>query len=172
MKSEEMLAKLLETSYTKDEVLRRLGIIKKYLEQKLYKSEELNLETFLEDEKVIDADKEMLLKTSDEIIKSLNKDNMYKVLDDVKKKVGELETVKIYLPYESDTKENMNLGKWFRDHVGKTSLLDIKKDSSLVGGCAVATKGKWQDYSLRYFIRKEKNEIVNSLEKYDNKIES
>jgi F0F1-type ATP synthase delta subunit len=69
----------------------------------------------------------------------------------------------IYVPVELEPEHYEHLGNWVREHVNPQLVFDTKLDSTVIGGCAFVWNGTYHDYSLRYFIKQNHQEIIEAL---------
>lgn len=94
------------------------------------------------------------------------KENLYQTLDSIEKSADELPTVTLFLPFAPTLYETPRLGKWLRSNVDPRSLMEVKTDISLIGGCAVSYKGIYRDYSLKYYLLRSKAAILKVIGDY------
>jgi hypothetical protein len=165
MNADELTEKLLAAGATRGEVLRRLGVIRDFLEQQFFKPDPVTLTQFVA-KRNIDGDPQILQALGDDFYASFTRDTVYQLLETINKTVTQLPAVKVYLPYQPDTAGMAKLGDWFKTNVNSRVLLDIQVDPTMVGGLAVVAGGMWRDYSLRYWMKKKQNEIVEAVGKY------
>jgi F0F1-type ATP synthase delta subunit len=65
-----------------------------------------------------------------------------------------------------DNQEIAKIAGWFRTNVRKDMILEVKIDANVTGGCALIWNNTYYDFSLRYFMRKERAGIVSMLNAY------
>jgi hypothetical protein len=166
MNDQELTDKLLATAYTKGDLLRRLGVMRSFLEQLYFTPKQLPLKEYLDQRKTSDGDAPALLGLGDQFFSAFNRENVYTMLDLMAKKVSNLPTVVVYLPGEIDSSESEKVGTWMRKNVRNDLLLDLKTDVTMVGGCGVVCEGIWHDLSLRYWMKKKQSQIIETIGKY------
>jgi F0F1-type ATP synthase delta subunit len=165
MTATELTNKLLEHAVTRGEILRRIGTIRDFLEQKFYQPNPVTLVEFVT-KRNTDGDPEVLQKIGEDFYSSFTRENMYTLIENITKEVNTLPAVAVTVPYLPDASESTKLGSWFKANVSGRMLVDLKFDPSIVGGCTVVVNGMWQDYTIRYFMQKKQNEIVETIGKY------
>lgn len=95
-----------------------------------------------------------------------NKDNVYKIFNDIEKKVQQLPTLTLYITFEPPDDTIYQIGTFAKKNFGPSFLLDIKLDPNLIAGAALVWKGMYRDYSLRIKLEQKKNEILENFKKY------
>lgn len=95
-----------------------------------------------------------------------NKDNVYKIFEDIERKVQQLPTLTIYITFEPSIDAIYQIGTFARKTFGPSFLLDIKLDPNLIAGAALVWKGMYRDYSLRAKLEQKKGEILENFKKY------
>jgi hypothetical protein len=89
---------------------------------------------------------------------------VYEALDSIEEDLGGVPSVKLYVPIHFDVNFVEKFGTWFREEVQPNTLLTIRTDPRVAGGCAVIWKDTYYDLSLRFFMHKERTAI---LERFD-----
>jgi hypothetical protein len=168
MTADELVNKLLEHAITRGEVLRRIGVIRDFLEQKFFKPESQPLSDFVGKRDTGLGDARILTNLEAAFWESFTRDNVYHLLDEMTATINRLPTVTLYIPYETEHEELSKLIKWFRANVNERIMVDLRQDKALVGGCALAAGGVWHDYTLRYWIKKRQGAIIETIGKYVN----
>ena len=95
-----------------------------------------------------------------------NKDNVYKIFEDLEQHIQKIPVLTIYLTFEPDDAAISQIGTFARKTYSSTFLLDTKLDPSLIAGCALVWAGRKKDYSLRVKIEEKKGEILENLQKF------
>lgn len=167
MTEEQLLKTIIDTSFIKADVLRRIRIIREYLEQTFFTpGDKKDLKDFLTGSNVSEADREVLLGWNREFFHTFTKDNAYDLLEKISAFVKDLPTINLYVPVELDASEIPSLGAWMRANVDKGVLIEIHVDSSTVGGCALAWNGIYSDYSLRHYLHKRMDGVRKVLTEF------
>jgi hypothetical protein len=166
MSKDEVLKKLLEGSLDRGVILRRIGVVRQYLEQVYFTPEKSSFLEWGEAHEVHSDDMESLSALDETFWSSFSKETVYDVLESIRKSVGVLPTIGLYVPFELKNGESHKVGQWLRDNVNPSLVLNIHKDESIVGGCAITAAGMWRDYSIRYYMRKKRDDIVGIMTKY------
>lgn len=70
----------------------------------------------------------------------------------------------VFVPEDAQIKE---IGGWLRTNLKNPRLLfQVKVDPALIGGCAIAYKGVFKDYSLRARISDNKSKLIEEFRRY------
>lgn len=166
MNDGELLQNLVRVCFTKTEVSRRLRIIREYLENKFFKSKTKNLKSFFINSKYPSSDTLAIEKLSPDFFASFNKNNAYPQLTKIGKALNNLDTIHLYLPADFPPNDLSRVGLWFKKNVAEDVLLEIEIDSSLTLGCAVSKNGIYHDFSLKYFLKNKRLQILQVLGDY------
>lgn len=95
-----------------------------------------------------------------------NKDNVSAKLLKLEQEATKIEPLILYLAFEPDEKQIKELGIWTRQNINPAIILDIKYNPELIAGAAIVWKGNFRDYSLRYTIDQNKQQILTSFRGY------
>lgn len=170
MNAEELFRSIASSTYTTADVHRRVRLIREYFEKKIFASQpELTLEAYLATGDVSGADRDALTSLGDEFYASFTKDSCYKLLDGIGVEAKKTPTVRLNVAFDIPPGEVTKIGLWFRENLPVNVLLDVKIDADAFGGCTFAWDGVFHDYSLRYLLARQKNEIVKILDSYGSK---
>jgi hypothetical protein len=169
MNDDLLLATLLSISYTKQDILRRIRLLREYFEQKYFAQSgtPLTLAAFLKSVKASAVDSQSLPLLPKEFFDSFSKDTVYELLTSMSEKVKALPTINVYLPFAPDETEAGKLGKWFRAQVKSNTIIEIHVEKSMIGGMGFAQAGYFRDYSLRHYIEKGRDKIKDVLTHFD-----
>ncbi|MCL4338533.1 hypothetical protein M1271_02495 [Patescibacteria group bacterium] len=162
-----LLKPILQNSFSKTDILRRLHLIREFLEASFFSGSRESLDSFCRRKNLSPLDSQFLFSLGKNFFQSFSSKNMYKILDRIDKEVKNVPAVIMYLPYIPDENEIYKLGLWFKENLKKDMLIEIKNDREKIGGCALSKEGYYNDYSLHHFISKRKSEILSLLDEYD-----
>ena len=164
----EILTTIITSSFTKQDLLRRLRILREYLESKLFhqNGSTVSLEKFLKNVQASASDSIILQSWGEKFFHYFTKDNVYDVLGKINEKIKATHAVNVYLPFAPDEKEAKRLGMWFRENVGRDCLIELHVDRSMVGGLGLASNGYFRDYSLKHYIEKNKDKVRDIIAHY------
>ena len=167
-----IVERILEKTYTKNQALRRLRLIKDFINYKFFShtGEKKDLASILEsfDRTHLSVAEAGKLKNNEgfskyrtrvldlEFVKSLGEEffSLFKATDldkqfaELEKVISEVKTFQIYLPFEIPDEEIDRLGRWFKDNVGINCLVELDYNPNLIGGCSISSNGVIKDYSI------------------------
>jgi F0F1-type ATP synthase delta subunit len=167
MTEEQLLETILKTSYVKADVMRRIRIVREYLEQKFFTpGDKKELKEFLVASQVPVQEQEVIDAWGKDFFTSFTKENAYDYLEQMTAKVKDLPTINLYVPIPVEAKEAIVIGTWVRANIDKMALVELHTESSTFGGCAFAWNGVYYDYSLRHYMRKKMDSIRNIITAY------
>jgi len=163
----QLLDTVLASTFVKADVLRRLRIVREYLEQRFFTpGEKKDLSDYFVVHHV-SVDDQVVIKSWDGgFFKSFNKENAYDFLDKMSKRVNVLPTVNMYVPIVLDAGQTAKIGQWMRENIDKEVLIELHIEPSSFGGCAFAYNGVYSDYSLRHYMHKNMDGIRKVLDGY------
>jgi len=167
MDDTQLLDTILASTYVKADVLRRLRIVREYLEQRFFTpGGKKDLPGFLTDQQISTDEQAVITGWGDEFFKSFNKENAYDYLERMMTRVKDLPSVNIYVPIELDSGQTVKIGLWVRANVDKEALVEFHVETSVFGGCAFAWNGVYYDYSLHHYMHKKMDGIRKILDGY------
>src|SRR3989338_5603413 len=138
---------ILQNTFSKTDYLRRLTILREFLEKKYFSDGSITFLDFLNQIKASQHDREATVFWEEHFFNLFTKDNLY-------------------LPVMLDDYQIDDLGRWFRTNINPEVLMDIKINLLMVSGCAYVWKGKYHDLSLHYFLSKKQSIINKIIEAY------
>jgi hypothetical protein len=167
MTSNAQLATIIASSYVKADVVRRIRIVREYLEQLFFTpGEKHELEEFLERGNISPEDRQIIHSWGGNYFSQFTKENAYELLAAMTAEVKNLPTINMYVPVGLPFEESTKLGTWVRENVDKSVLIELHVDASTFGGCAFAWNGVYYDYTLRHYMRKKMDTIRKILTDY------
>ena len=153
---------VLTNTYTKTDYLRRLTILREFLENKFYKEKDLKLVDFLTRTKVSQHDRETLEKLDVNFFNLFTVDNLYTIINGLTAALKALPILTLYLAVILDEYQLDELGKWFRQNLNPELIMDVRCNPTLVSGCSYVWNNKYKDLSLHYFLS-QKQELINKI---------
>lgn len=161
-----IISTILRNTYTNDDLISRLAVMRKFYATVLYGS------TFsgrMNDLSLSDVIPESL---DDHILRAVTewrdtfaRDGIqplvvYEALDAVEEEITGLPSATLYLPIRFEQKHIELFGKWFRSNVQPNIMLNIRVDPATAGGCALVWNSVYYDFSFKYFVMKQREQIV------------
>lgn len=156
----ELLDRILASTYSMTDAIRRLRSVKQFLINQLFASaiSEFSADT--------QADTAWLSGLGADFFKNFNQNNVYQLIEEIDKELKKVQPLVIYLPFEMPAGEVVRVGLYLRKTFGPTFLVDIKIDPNLIAGCALAWNNSYKDYSLRVKISENKLKILEIIKSY------
>jgi hypothetical protein len=162
-----VLNTILDNTYTKADLIRRMRFVRSFLEYSFFTDTgQKTIGNYLKSINASKADIEALNSYPEKFYQSFTRLNVYKIFKESVAKLKDVPTVTVYLPEEPEDEAIDEMGKWFRSKLESRVLLDIRHDPNKIGGCAITLGGKYRDYSLHYFVQKKKDTILDILKNY------
>lgn len=167
----DLLAAILTNTFSQSDLKHRLVLLRQFLEFRFFKPHKnenlvFQLNEFFVAKKESRDEFNALNSWGYSFFSQFNKDNTYEILDQIDAAVGVLPTMTVYLPLELPIYEIPKLGAWLRANVAGNLVFDLKIDRSLIGGCALAYRGNYRDFSLRFYLEKNKLGVKRVIEDY------
>lgn len=167
MNEDQILSTILPSTFTKAHCYRRLRLWREFLEHKFFKGEpEVKIEDFLREENASQSDLDTLSSLGGKFYHLFTRENIYKILNNLSDNLKKLPVVTVFLPNEPTEREIVNLGKWFRKHLDPYVIMDLRLDPKLHTGCAFVWNGVYHNFSLRFYLDKEKKRVLQIIEEY------
>lgn len=155
MTQEEIVKEFLEDVYTKDQALEKFDLLEKFLVDKFFSSSSPQLPSSLKG-------------LSDEFYNYFTREEVYQKLSSLEKTLNRLKPLIIYLAFDPPQREIRELGRFIKDRMDKDIILEIRKNPSLVAGCALVWKGRYRDFSLRKIFQEKNDKILDIFSRYLN----
>ncbi|MBI2593628.1 F0F1 ATP synthase subunit delta [Candidatus Daviesbacteria bacterium] len=166
---QQFLNEILKDTFTLESFKKRARVLKLILEKKIFKSEDQSEDGQLpETGKISLNEEEQWASNFDEkILGQVNADNfreLFKVTDQF---ISDTTSLTIYFVFTADETQIKEIGEWLRRSLNNPNLIfDVKVDAGLIGGCAIAYKGVYKDYSLKAKISQNKEKLMEEFRKY------
>jgi hypothetical protein len=161
------LTAVLSSSFVKADIMRRLRIIREFLEQLFYSpGEKHTLEKYLSVSQVSSDDQAAIVSWGKDYFSQFTKENAYDLLNAMTEEIKNLPTINLYIPVRPPSEEIMKLGTWMRTNVNPRVLIELHVDPATFGGCSFAWNGVYYDYTLRHYLRKKTEAIRQLLTDY------
>lgn len=158
---------MLQNTYTTDDLVERLGLMRIYYNKRLFVGgENSTLKEVIQNE----CDEHTFL-SLEAWVKVFEKENIqplvvFEALDTVQEDLGGVPAVTLYVPVRFSHEQIERFGVWFRENVQPNILLSLHIDPRATGGCSFIWNNIFYDFSLKYFIEKQKEDIVATFDKY------
>lgn len=157
----QLFQKILETTYTKRQLDRRIKTLQFYISNRLYAPGNAQIQ-----ESVGEQELYWIVSLGEDFFANFTKDNMTDYLKDFVDEAEKIEPMTIFIACLLPDAEIEMLGSKLRKKYGKNFLLNVRHDPDLIGGAAVVWKGVYQDYTIRKLIRDQKEEILDKIKEF------
>lgn len=158
---------MLRNTYTTDDLIERLGYMRRYYGVKIFtEGSKKNIDEVLHTE----CEEHTLMRLK-EWEREFEKSNIqpvvvYEALDTVQEEIISIPTITIYVPVRFRPDDVERFGIWFRENVQPNILLSLRVDPRSTGGCSMIWKHMYYDFSLHYYIQKNRDAIVHVLNEH------
>lgn len=166
MNKQELTQAIMKGTFDRGTIIRRIGVARQYLEQVYFTPNRESFGDWAPKAGVQFEDVEVLTTLDGPFWDSFTQETMYALLEDMRVSIGKLPSIGLYVPHKPNAEDAQKYGEWIRAHVNPNLVMDIHIDDGTVGGCAIAADGMWRDYSVRYYMRKKRDDIINLLTTY------
>ena len=132
-----IISTMLRNTYTTDEFVERLGLMRKFYNKRLFADgEDAVLRDVLRD----DCD-ERTLAVLEDWLATFTEDSIqplviYEALDSIQEDMMGLPAVTLYVPIRFAPEETERFGKWFRENIQPNILISLRIDPRATGGCS------------------------------------
>lgn len=164
--ADKILPELTKISFTKTDLLRRIRILREYLEGKFFAGNKLTFGNFLKKSKCTQEDLRALSKLSNKFLGSFTKSNVYSLVSELVKRSESADSIHVYLPKQFPERDIFKLENWFKQNLGESTLIEIEVDPNLVLGFSFAINGVHHDFSYKYFWQKNRQDINKIVDDY------
>jgi len=166
MNTNELTQAIMKGSFDKGTIIRRIGVARQYLEQVYFTPNKQPFGDWAPKAGIKPEDIDVLTALDGPFWDSFTRETMYKTIDEMRESIGKLPTIGLYVPHRPNAADELKYGEWLRTNINPELVLDVHVDDGVVGGCAITADGMWRDYSVRYFMRKRRDDIIGILTNY------
>lgn len=162
-----IISTVLDNTYTTDDLIERLGLMRLYYGKRIFsKGKEITIDDVLGTE--CEPHTLTALKQWERGFETANIQPLvvYEALDTVQEEVAGMPSVVLYVPVRFTGEHVTRLGTWFRTHVQPNILLTLRVDPRAAGGCSLIWKHTYYDFSLHYFIQRNRDAIVSRFNEH------
>ena len=165
---------ILNNTFTLTEFYRRAEILERFLEHLFFdkaaepsRDRAREMRAFYKDANGEDrAHAEAVIAWGDDVLAPFNANNVYDGVRALKRAAESLPRLTLYVPVRFSAEQTAPIGAWCRAHIEQNIMLDIKVDPATVGGCAYAYRDMYRDFSLQYFVAKERDAFLTLTRTY------
>jgi F0F1-type ATP synthase delta subunit len=165
---ENLLNAILKDTFTLDSFKKRYMVLKIALEKRIYGSS-----STIADKDAKQVSQGLLNEKSwadnfdQSVTEGINSENFHAVNEYIDNFISNATTLSIYFVFIPDHAQVKEIGEWLRTSLNNPKLIfDVKIDPSLIGGCAIAYKGVYKDYSLKARIEANKEKLMEEFRRY------
>jgi F0F1-type ATP synthase delta subunit len=166
---QQFLNEVLKDTFTLESFKKRVSILKLILEKKIFKSKDESENQQLPEtgKSSLKRDGEWAKNFDEKILGQVNADNFQELFKVINQFISDTTPLTIYFVFTADEDQVKEIGEWLRKSLNKPNLIfDVKVDPGLIGGCAIAYKGVYKDYSLKAKISQNKEKLMEEFRKY------
>ena len=102
----------------------------------------------------------------DDILNGITAANLYDRLSELGEVVHDVPKLTLYVPVHFGPAHIERIGSWCRTHVHPNVLLDMRVDSSAVGGCKFAYNNAFADMSLSHYLESTRPQLTRIIQTY------
>jgi F0F1-type ATP synthase delta subunit len=158
---------MLRNTYTTDELVERIGIMRAYYDRVLFKEEkDLRIKDVVKEDAEEGVSERLEEWYSEMVSQKIPPLVVYEALDAILEDMSGLPTVALYVPVRFTPKHIMRFGEWFRKEVQPNILLSVRIDPRVTGGCGIVWQATYHDFSLRYYLSMHREEIMKLCNTY------
>lgn len=168
MTLEDIQKMILKNTYTKSDILRRIRLTREYEEYFFFmmRGEGGSLTEFFTMKKVSMDDRKCMGEWEESFFTTMSKDTMYKTFHALEEWLNDTEVFNLYVSFDPNPEEIMQFATFLRESISPTLVLDVHTDKTLLGGCSFAYKGIFHDFTLRYWMLKSRDDILQIIDKH------
>ena len=153
---------IITKTFTKPDYIKRVTILREYLETKFFKDPSISFEKYLESINITPQDKEAFAALDEHFFNLFTRDNLYLIINGLSESMKSLPVLTLYLAVNMDDIQVNELGIWFRKNLNPELIMDIHCNPTLVTGCAYVWNNKYKDLSLHYILS-QKEDLINKI---------
>ena len=151
MSPEQLTTTLLTATYTRDDLHHLIGLLRTFFEEYFFtEGEKGPLEEAFTHFREARPQEQALrsLHLNHDFFASFSRERLYDQLEAMGAYAEKLPTAMITVAIPTTPKTVTTVGRWFRERVHPTSLIDCSTDPRLIAGCRIAWNNQSTEYSL------------------------
>jgi len=169
--------KILQETYTRPQLIRRIRVLRDFLSFSLYEHPESRQNPI---QKQVDdylalrqvkmpndnsgfREKDWLASLGQDFYNQVNPELFARFFSELDESMKSAEPVILYIPVELSDRDLAQIGSWFKHNVSVGIILETRMDPNLIGGCALTYQGIYKDFSLRRNIAENHQVILDNL---------
>lgn len=138
------LSELFNTKPQSVDFSSRLSIVLKQIFEKDFNPEKVLMEQFGIEKKDL-----FMTLLRDNNINATSRLDIKGFIDKIQAKINSMNVISLVFAFEPKNETLQSLSRWFVLNTNKQVLFDIKVDTSLIGGAAILSNGKYLDFSVK-----------------------
>lgn len=162
---QELFSFFLSYSFTETQIMRNISLVRRFLEQYFFSKSAGSLiekiDLFSQEEELSIPEKELLKKCLTEYESIFSVETFYDAFEDLTAQIRSVTRFVLYTSITLPDEQVKTIALWVRSNIHPRILLDIKTDTSLVGGCAFVWNMKYHDYSIISQFEKNTPRIIS-----------
>lgn len=168
MSVDKLLSAILKSAYTQAQAHRAVALLRSYLEQHFYNSDnQLDPQAYFLNLKLSPDDQLLIKGWPDEVYQFFKSpDLVYPTLHALTQALDSLPRLDLYLPFAPTPEGLIRYGSWLRKEIDEQLVIDIRLDPLTFGGCAVVWRGIRHDLSLSYWLLHGQTEVQQLIDHY------
>lgn len=155
---------ILRTSFTQNEAIKRLTILKDYLSSKIFGSE---LTQSRWSELLLEENQSWFTGLDSIFLGQINASNIEDIFQEALSEIKKIEILTIFTAIDLPEEEVISIAVYLRQTYGPHFLIDTKLDPNIIAGAVLTWKGIQKDYSLRQKINQNRKQILGLLANYE-----
>lgn len=154
---------ILRSSFTQNEAIRKLTVLKDYLSSKIFGSEVTQSKW---SELLLEENRAWFTGLDSAFLEQINAQNMETVFQEALSEIKKIEVLTIFTAIELPEEEVSAVAVYLRQTYGPNFLIDVSIDPNIIAGAVLTWKGVQKDYSLRQKINQNRKQILGLLAQY------
>lgn len=166
MDAQKIIAIIVQNTYTKESLIRRLRIFRILLEKRFFRFSQ-NTDMNLKDLNIDMDDRNAVANWLEKTSYMFDQRNIYTLLKKISKDIEKLPNIIFYIAcIIEDPQYLQKISAWVRTNIAPDAFLELKVDPHKVGGLAFVQEGVLKDYSIEYFMKQKRKDILDLIGSY------
>jgi len=171
--SETLSPAIVKNTYSLTDFYRRVELLQRFFEHFFFEGaahEDNRVQAFRSYYREADSDMQHDVQATaawdGSIFDSFTAQNLYERIQQLKQSAKEVPQLTIYVPVRFTSSQVEPIGIWCRAYVQTDVMLNLHVDPATVGGCAVVYKDVFHNFSLPYFVEKQRPALMKLIHDY------
>lgn len=167
---EKLVQDILNETFTRSALHRRISLLRTGIAAIFFTDIESSLQnridSFIDGAKLDPTDKQFFYSLAKKFFPDFSKQTIPALTSRLEDMNNKIPILMLSIPVEISEIEANNIGQFVRRTFGKMAVVDFRINPTIIGGCGISWKGVYYDFSLSYYIKKNREKLITLINSY------